>query len=70
MDPISQLIAALIGAGPMGIVAGVFFFLYLRKEKRCEELTDKIMALATGMTGTMKDLTTAVDAALKDRGRQ
>lgn len=70
MDPMSQIMTALIGAGPMGLVAGIIFFLYLREDKRNEVLTDKLLALASSMTGTMKDLTTAVEAALRDRGRQ
>lgn len=55
MDP-TAIVSALIGAGPFGLVAAIFLFLYLREDKRNEELTDKIMTLATSMTGTMKDL--------------
>lgn len=67
MDPFSALTTALIGAGPFGLCAAIFLFLYIREDRRNEELTDKIITLATSTTSTMKDLTTAVDAALRER---
>lgn len=69
MDPVSQLVSALIGMGTGGIVGAIFFFLYLREDKRNEELTDKLLTLTASVTSTAKDLTTAVDAALRERGR-
>lgn len=68
MDP-TAIISALVGAGPFGLMAAICFFLYLREDKRNDELTDKLISLTTGTVSTMKDLTTAVEAALKERAR-
>jgi gas vesicle protein len=69
MDPVSQLVSALIGMGTGGIIGAIFFILYLREDKRNEELTEKLLTLTTNVVSTAKDLTAAVEAALKYRDR-
>lgn len=70
MDPVAQIISSLVGLGTGGIIGAIFLVLYLREDKRNEELTDKLLTLTANVTATAKDLTTAVEAALRDRGRQ
>lgn len=66
MDP-TAIVTGLLGAGPMGLVAGVCFFFYLRSEQRNRELVDKLLDLSVTTTTALKDLSRGIEAAIQIR---
>ena len=70
MDPTSALTTALAAAGPFGLISAVLLFLYVRSDKRNQELTDKVIDMGTTMSNSLKDIKTAVDAALNARNQK
>ncbi len=66
MDP-TAIVTALLGAGPMGMVAGICFFFYVRSEARNRELVEKLLDLSVTTASTLKDVTRSIEAAMAAR---
>lgn len=62
---IGAITSTLLGAGPFGIMSAVALFLYWSERNRNQQIVDKLIDLSTNTTSTLKDITTAVNAAIR-----
>lgn len=64
---IAGITNTLLGAGPFGIMSAVALFLYWNERNRNQQIVDKLIDLSTNTTATLRDITTAVNAAIRAR---
>jgi hypothetical protein len=66
IDP-TAILQGFIASGPLGLAAAVFLYLYLRSDQRNQALTDKLLEVSVDTVSALKDVTTAVNAAIRGR---
>lgn len=62
---IASITNNLLGAGPFGIMSAVALFLYLSERNRNQQVVDKLIDLSANTTSALKDITVAVNAAVR-----